>query len=62
MSVSCSDVAVDIFVESPLISVMIGVMTDIGVGVLMDVNTNVLSGVMTAVECDISEPFKEFCC
>ena len=62
MSVSCSDVAVDIFVDASLISVITGVMTDIGVGVLVDVNTNVLAGVMTALGFVISETLKEFSC
>ncbi len=62
MSASCSDVAVDIFVNASLISVVTVVMTDIGVGVLVDVNTNVFAGMMTALEFIISETFKEFSC
>ena len=62
MSASCSDVAVNIFVDASLISAITGVMTDIGVRVLVDVNTNVLAGVITALEFAISELFNEFSC
>ena len=56
MSVSCSDVAVDMFVDVVLIRVIIGVLTGDDVGVLLDVNTKVLAGVMTVSEFAISEP------
>ena len=55
MPVSCSDVAVDMFVEASLIS---GVVAGFGV----DANRNVLAGVMTALKFANSEPFEGFSC
>ena len=62
MLISYSDEAVDISADALPISVIIGVVTDIGVDVLADANTNVLARVMTTSGFDISEPFKEFSC
>ena len=62
MLISYSDEAVDISADALPISVIIGVVTDIGVDVLTDANTNVLARVMTTSGFDISEPFKEFSC
>ena len=62
VSVSCFEVAVDMFVDVLLISVIIGVLTGVSVDALAEVNTNVLAGVATALEFVISEPFKEYSC
>ena len=62
MLISYSDEAVDISADALPISVIIGVVTDIGVDVLADANTNVLARVMTTSGFDISEPLKEFSC
>ena len=59
VTVSCFDVAVDMFVGVLLLSVIIGLVTGVGVGALA---TNVLAGVMTALDFDISELFKGFRC
>ena len=48
------------YVDALPISVIIGVVTVIGVDVLVDVNTNVLAGVMTDSEFATSEPLKKF--
>ena len=58
-TVSCFDVAVDMFVGVLLLSVIIGLVTGVGVGALA---TNVLAGVTTALDFDISELFKGFSC
>ena len=59
-TVSCFDVAVDMFVDVLLLSVIIiGVVTGVNVGALA---RNVLAGVMTALGFDISELFKGFRC
>ena len=63
MTVSYSDVAADTSVDALPISVIIGVVTVIGVDVLVEVNTNVvLAGVMTDLEFAISEPLNKFSC
>ena len=59
MTVSCFDVAVNVFVGVLLLSVAIGLVTGVGVGALA---TTVLAGVMTALDFDISELFKGFRC
>ena len=62
MLISYSDEAVDISADALPISVIIGVVTDIGVDVLADANTNVLAVVITDSEFVISEPVKKFSC
>ena len=59
-TVSCFDVAGDMFVGVLLLSVIIiGVVTGVNVGALA---RNILAGVMTALDFDISELFKGFRC
>ena len=59
MSISLSDMAVDIFFSLLMIRVIIGVLIGFGVDVLTEVNTKSLSGLKTACF-HISETLKKF--
>ena len=59
VDVPSSDVSVDLFMDA-LASVMLAVLTGIGIGMLADVSANAFAVAMTALEFPVSTPLEEF--